>query len=578
MFKNPHDHGHPQSGNDKPNPPRKRVAAAIDALLAQGKEVECDYDHFGHARHLCDYSDDGLYNEKIRATVRAHARRFLNTPEMQRALALQGIELRDGEVVDFTALGLGHRVQFRQVMAVPGRKRAVGVLGGYIHVFVQPDGTVKVLNSTIRRGKALGDVGTTLNRSQAIAQAKKKHGLPVDTSKSERWVSQHKGSFDPVYRITLDTKPNGSTPRKVFRYMVNAKTGDVVYEENRLHYSGVPGKSFLRIPNPDSEIGAQIKDCVLTELPDPSVLKNQRFEFFVLKNRKWVQVKANKVTNPDNSVSYNYNFTKDDPEFSAVTAFYAMDVQYQILEKLGMPKQTKPIKVFMDDPKVRDNAYFDAYNYEIHMGLGSGIDRGGLTKNVGWDLGVEWHENGHHVVFLTCPAQDLPGSEGGAMHESCGDLMDLVMDFIFRAEHAAALGEKLTIQQVLEDRAVVGFYALPPDGIRIQKNTARTPQDKKGEVHADGLISGGAAYDTFLGMISKLQDSDQILDLCLNYLKLYLGNLAAMPGQRCLFKDQLRGFITADQAVNGGANKDTIVEAHGKHGITLGGRADDDGR
>src|SRR5262249_50766638 len=155
--------------------------------------------------------------------------------------------------------------------------------------------------------------------------------------------------------------------------------------------------------------------------------------------------------------------------------------------------------------------------------VGTGLPNG-LTRYIAFDLGVTWHENGHHVVYLQTPGKDLPGSEGGGIHESIGDVLgDLLMDFWFRLKFADKLGVKLTVADVEADRRVIGKYAMPPDGIRIQKNKNRTPQDKTGEPHDDGLISGGAKADLLVAMVGNAADVESGLA---NFGKLTLAALA----------------------------------------------------
>jgi Zn-dependent metalloprotease len=221
----------------------------------------------------------------------------------------------------------------------------------------------------------------------------------------------------------------------------------------------------------------------------------------------------------------------------------------------------------VEDRSVSDNAYFDPEAYEIHIGIGSGLNRGGLNRYIAFDLGVSWHENGHHIVFLQTPGHDLPGSEGGAMHESIGDVLgDLLMDWWFQLTYGKQLGVTMDAAAVEADSRIIGKFALPPKGIRIAKNTKRTPQDKTGEVHDDGEISGGAKADLCVALV-KSNGVAAGLEL---FGRMTLAALALMPANRCTFRDLLNAYVTADQRLNNGANRAAIVKAFDDHGITLG--------
>jgi hypothetical protein len=190
---------------------------------------------------------------------------------------------------------------------------------------------------------------------------------------------------------------------------------------------------------------------------------------------------------------------------------------------------------------------------------------GGLNRYICYDYGVEWHENGHNVVFVQTPGNDLPGSEGGGIHEAIGDMCDLSLDWLFRLRHATQLGTKLEVVDVENDRRVIGVYAAPPDGIRIQKNNKKAPDDKTGEPHDDGLIVGGAMADLMVAMI-KRDGVQKGLD---SFMTLMLAALAIVPAHKVTFRDLLNAFLTADNKLNADATKDMISKSFADHGIKL---------
>lgn len=550
----------PIGGQDSPvvQLPKQPYVSAIGKLTQAIPGVEVDYDHFGHVRHLTTSCPDGfLKGVAFNGNPLAHAKKLLKTREIANALGLRYVDLRSGGVDELP--NLGWRVWFRQVIKVADQRNSLPVRGGYVHVFVDPSGRIYMVNSTLRRGRKPGKLGKIISRKEAIELALARHGVDTcEKASCQLTLSAHNGSIDPVYEVLLSS----CQPRKLVLYLVKARSGEVVYSENKLHYAAVPARTFLRIPNPNKPVSDQVHDAVIEALPDPTVLKNENLVVYL--GRKGREVKAR--------ADGTFKYEPSTPEFGAVITFFALNSQFELFKQCGLKKLDKPIPVVVRDPSVRDNAYFDPESVEIHLGVGSGLPRG-LNKNIEFDLGVGWHENGHYVVYVQTPARDLPGSEGGATHEASGDYCDILMDFWFRLIYGKVMGHELSREEVERDPRIIGIYALPPDGIRKQKNSKRTPRDKTGEVHDDGEIVGGAMCDVLVGLAVK---PDSTIENGLTYAaKLFLAALQLVPAHKVMFKDVLRAFVTADQSLAGGANRALVEKCFADHGITLGTRVSD---
>ncbi|MBY0359577.1 MAG: hypothetical protein K2W82_16350 [Candidatus Obscuribacterales bacterium] len=562
--------------------PKQPYLAAIHALSSHIGGLEAFFDENGRLRTLTTSDAQGLFTEPCKGlTSEAYASRFINAPAVIRALGLRHAELLHTNSVAIP--NLGKRVEFRQTLTI--NSQTYPVRAGYVHVFINRDGKIFQVNSTVRHGrKPSFNSKSIISANEALAKAR----LSLDVKQSlreraELVFSSHNGKIEPVYEVTITTE----NPRRVVLVLVRAINGQVVHRTNKLRTEAsakivlgssrrrqrrkpttpdinqsvttpVPtGKTFLRIPDPNANLLNQIHEVVLNMLPDRSVLKNDNCIIYLGSSKKEVRAKS------DGSFLY----THGEAEFAAVTTFFAFNAQMELYKSWGMTPPTEPIPIYVNDPNVRDNAYFDPEAYEIHLGIGSGLPRG-LTRNIAYDLGVTWHENGHHVVFLQTPGQDLPGAEGGAIHESMGDVLgDLLMDFWFRLTYGNELKATLTNNDVDKDTRVIGKYALPPNGIRIQKNKKRTPQDKTGEPHDDGLISGGAKADLLVAMATqKGADLKKALE---DFGKITLAALTLVPAHKVSFQDLLKAYLTADQQLNAAANKDLITKSFGDHGIVL---------
>jgi Zn-dependent metalloprotease len=563
--------------------PKRPYVAAVHQLARRIPDVRAVFDHFGHVRTITTDHVDGLFSQPMLGTPVQHAAKFLNVDEIGKALGLRDVELSRGTSTSDPQLG--HTVVYQQQIVASNGVR-YPVRHGFVHVYMDAAGKVFNLNSSLRRGRRHTDVSGIIGDADAIEAAKKAVGnYEYDGGcRAELVFSGHNGRIDPVYEVVLCA----NNPRRVVQVLVKAHTGEVVFQTNLLRTAGgdklkpitvegargkgkrrkqtavaatgntpVLGKAFLRIPDPNTAITQQIHDVVIESLPDPKVLKNDNFIMYVGSSKTPVRAKADGT----------FKYDPKDPEFSAVITFFALQAQMELMKKWGMKSNTRPIPVHVEDRSVQDNAYFDPEGYEIHIGVGSGLNRGGLNRYIAFDLGVSWHENGHHIVFLQTPGNDLPGSEGGAMHESVGDVLgDLLMDWHFRLTYAKQLGQTFGVSEVDADPRIIGVYAMPPNGIRKAKNNKKTPQDKTGEVHDDGEISGGAKADLCVALV-KQHGVAAGLEL---FGRTCLAALALMPAHRCTFRDMLNSFITADQRLNGGANRAAIVQAFGDHGITVG--------
>lgn len=613
-----HNHLVPSTGANEvteTREPKKALVTVVQALQAKDNLVEADFHpETGCLRILSTSSAKGLATTRYSNDPKGHALRTIRSRNIAKALELSDCDLATATVEEFA---WGYRVEFNQVHTVRGRRTAVPVRAGYVHVQMRKDGTVFQIVNTLRHGDKPSTLGKLATRAQAIEAAKttlteilakaklaeeeaaKKSALGeklggvklhqiiagidlsnldkgrltqlisetrplIDTSSPSVQLvfSTHDDKMDPIYEVSLSV----GEPRVLWGFLVHAKTGEVVHNTNLLHFAktaakGVQMKTLYRVPNYKKLIADQVRDGVLDNLPDPTVLKNEYIQVFVggTKNKP-VKAKADGT----------FNYKDTDPEFPAVCVFLAVTKQMEHAVKLGLKKPANPIPVYVQDPGVRDNAYFDPSDPQLRGGVGSGLKRGGLNVLIALDLSVMWHECGHYIVFLQTPGNDLPGAEGGAMHESTGDLFALVMGYLFRIWYAKELGEKFGLADIKADRRVVGEYALPEDGIRIQRNTKKTPGDKTGEVHDDGLISGGAHADLVEALAVKAGEGKEE-EACNTFLAMYLQALSLVPAHKVTFRDMLRCLITADTNLNKGVNRKVIEDAHAAHGIKLSG-------
>lgn len=516
-------------------------------------------------------------------------------------LADQG-ELRLADPVVHDLQEFGYRVEFPQILsAADGKEIVVDALG--LSVRMDKNMVVHEVFSQVEALKpqslcgeekatevALSDFRAKLNATFSEESTVKVSSVKVSTCQTANGT-----------RLAYDVLISAEEPRHLLTVMVDAETSEIVGYENRLRFfpsgssdkgkkkGGKSGKQsrkglsdkqkkalmdkiaalgFHRIPDPNKKLEDQVKDIFVEWLVDNKVLISEYIDLFVFRKGGgpfnpgvWEKVEA--IKSGDDAGTYRYMLK--DYHFGGVITFWALMRQLKLYLDLGLLKPEQKIKVYVADPKVRDNAYFDPQKIEIHLGVGSG-GGWGLAEHIEYDLGVAWHEFGHYIVYLQTPARDLNGKHGGAMHESFGDVIgDLVMNFLCIQEFSG-----LSEEELLANRCVIGEYCAPPDGIRIQKNDKRTPEDETGEVHDDGLISGGAKRD-YMVVCGKAQGLS-LVDRMKLFGRQSMFTLSQMPKEGdAKFVDMLNGYENADAKLNEGRDKQALVAAFERHGIKRAG-------
>ncbi len=318
----------------------------------------------------------------------------------------------------------------------------------------------------------------------------------------------------------------------------------------------IKANALLITPDPNEPISSQLEKTAINNLPKPSLLKNDLIQMYAGPSFNLVRAKND-----------NYCYGVRDPELAAVSVFMALSKQMDLYLELGLKRPKRPLSVVVNNPFVPDNAYFDAKHFEIHIGIGTGVSRGGLTKQIAFDLGVANHEFGHAIIFLQTGRADLPGKQGAAIHEGIADILGtLVMDYLNRIWHGKRIGKPFTAQDLKDDQRIIGKYALPPYGIRTQKTKKKAPADMVGEPHSDGMIIGSAIADLLVEIASQ-QGTDVEKQLRL-FVKIMLLALALLPDWQITFADLLDTIIIADRRICAGKHRSIIEQCFATHGIT----------
>jgi Zn-dependent metalloprotease len=552
--------------------PAESTLVGIALLSKEVANLEIDFDRNGQVRTMSTTCPNGLTKKDRLIHPLEAASDFIALASIRKVFQLEGVSLR---AIEKKKYAFGQRLNFQQVASIEHLHAMVPVRGGTFSVAIDNDGRIFSVTSTIKRASQPVARQAIITADEAIERARQRFNAPLSGSSCQLVLSCHHGKMDIAYEVTLE----GNFPREVIVYLVLARTGKIVNEEFRsvrslYNYSGGGSRHFqlaqlgvlcralLLTPDSSLPISAQTSMAFVSDHPAFPLLKNQYFEMLVGSQLAPIGQKS------DGS----YCYALQDSQFAAVSAFIALNRQLQFYLEMGLAHPGQSIKVVVDDEQVEDNAYFDSLRGEIHLGVGSGLKGRGLNKRIALDLGVINHEFGHAAIFWQAPANDLPGPEGAALHEAIGDVMGtLVMDYLCRIWYGNLIGRPFTSADLLRDPRMIGTYAMPPHGIRSQKNDRRAPQDMTGEPHTDGLIVGAALADTLVGMASlSANELEQQIKL---YTRILLMAIALVPMGKVTFKDMLRAMIIADYEISGGLYREVIVKSFFTHGISLGALA-----
>ncbi len=549
--------------------PQPAVQTGIMKLRKAISSVEVDLDANGFVRCVSTVPSKsfGLACNAFAGDPIKHAKTVLAKGTLLGSalqIGTRNVELNQNPTVHELPGGQ-FRVEFRQMLSITGRKRRLPVRGGFVHVYMTAEGNVYQVISTLRHGSK-PRTKRLISRTDAIGIALRLHdvtrGSKVNIS-CRLTVSAHNGKFDPVYEVLVASR---APQIKVWQYLVQAVTREVVYGVSQLHFADVKARALLRVPASPKVVDADVRDALLKEiLPDPTLLrKPDYFDMLIEKDGKWETLKAL----PDGT----FNYPAGSDELGAVSAFIAMYDEDVLAESNSGHKSEHTVPVYVFDRSVADNAYWNPAIKDMHLGVGSGLERGGLYHHIEYDLSVELHENYHKRVGMEATGQDLPGAEGAAIHEACGDYGAILGRYRGMLLYGNLYGETLTRDLIKKDKRVVGILACYPHGIRTLRNR-KTINDKIGECHDDGEIVGGAmtdvmeilATDESVTLEQGLSNACAILNVALQHV----------PAHKVMFRDMLRAFITADGLLFSGQYRAAIEAAYGKHGIKLTVKIDD---
>jgi hypothetical protein len=182
---------------------------------------------------------------------------------------------------------------------------------------------------------------------------------------------------------------------------------------------------------------------------------------------------------PDNTFIY----TRDDPHFEQVMAYYWVTEAQKYIQSLGFGTIYPPINMESQDIRINQYGIDNSYSWDKHDVLRFG--KGGVDDAE--DAEVILHEYGHAIQDSQMVPFGFGGSEeAGAIGEGFGDYFAVtVTNMIAPTPDPACVA----------DWDSVSYTSSIPHCLRRVDMDLHYPEDMNGRVHHDGLIWSRALWD-----------------------------------------------------------------------------------
>ncbi|MBF0547913.1 MAG: M36 family metallopeptidase [Candidatus Riflebacteria bacterium] len=392
----------------------------------------------------------------------------------------------------------------------------VRVRDGLIQVNIGQNKVIQLVNGSFPTVEEITNQ-TSIAADEAIALAQKAVGATSLRGKAKAELvvlPQDNGKAIMAYEVQIPSE----NPLGDFEVLINASNGQEVSRLNQMVFADsvageVTGVGSVYLINP---LVSQITNENLPHLTSTS-LKGAYAN--VLNGKGDVAVSEN----------HQFIFTADDTHFDEANEYFYITGIHDFHGTLGFHKLDRPMKATVHYGDKFDNAYYSPQTDEMCFGDGNKLN----------DLGKEgtvcYHEYSHaclqQIVSLTYKGESGAMNEGQADYFACS----LANDPKLGAWTVAKMGKPW---------------------IRNLSDKLHYPEDIGHEVHQDGRIWGCVLWDlrTALGTNA----CDMIVQKSFYSLK------SGSPS----FIDGMNSIITADQQLNNGANKDTIIKVFAARGIS----------
>lgn len=377
----------------------------------------------------------------------------------------------------------------------------------------------------------------------------------------EELLSLGKGEDGQVYlawQVLVDTfEPNGN-----WEFLIDAVTGEIVNVKDRRSY--ISRKGFVFMPDPITTSG----NLGLSSLTNTATLNPERREVdidnlntppngqFRLEG-KWAEcqdIEPPFFGQPVTTTDFKYN--AKDREFLSVMAYYWIDRLIEYLRGFGVPtfnQTVENVKIALDAQGLDgdDNSHFTlTASGKPYLAFGEG----GVPDAA--DAHVIAHEYGHALHWYMNSRQNSRGNEEGFGDFLGGAWLDRFNTLQFQRRAVFPWDNNNNTDHYSDDR----FF-----------DTTRKYSDANFSglpIHVKGSVLAAALWDLYQRMGGSSPDANTREQAADRVIHLYLEMLVSMPNNVAV-RDLGNGLITADQAINGGANAAAISAVFAARGLNL---------
>jgi hypothetical protein len=378
------------------------------------------------------------------------------------------------------------RTRYRQLLL------GIPVHDSDISLNQSPDGRVQALYSRYRRlspGRAVPGIGSPAAEAGARAAAGiEEMRMPVESELAWFRVPGERARL--AWRMTLYAR----RPLGDFLTLVDAQTGEILLQENRIAFETGTGLTFRPNPvqtvgGPDFVDGGDISSAALDAArvevslfgldPGTGALRG---EFVDL-----VSLAGGLEVGDADEISRVYAYDRSDPRFEQVVVYDTVDSIQRYFHALGFDDDVGVLNGIRDFP-TRAHAHWDNADQSFYSTGDDAIHFGDGGIDDAEDVDIVAHEYAHAVQHDQNACWG--GGEMGAMGEGFGDYLAASFheangDPAYQAFHAACVGEW--------DASDLGGGF--PSCLRRVDGSKIYPDDLVGDVHADGEIWSRALWD-----------------------------------------------------------------------------------
>ncbi len=220
----------------------------------------------------------------------------------------------------------------------------------------------------------------------------------------------------------------------------------------------------------------------------------------------WVNVRST-TGDPAYSPTNTFGYLRDDDRFEQVMAYFWVNQAQEYLQSLGFGSTLPAANAESQDVRIDQYGQDNSYSWDKHDYIRLG--KGGVDDAEDGEVIV--HEYGHAVHDAQVPGFGS-SLDAGSIGEAFGDYLAVTVGLDAAAQYGWPVNAPAPC---VMDWDATSYTSTTPHCLR-RLDTGLVLEDRRGEVHYDGMIWSGALWDirqrwTALGLTSRDWDRTLVL-------------------------------------------------------------------